>query len=93
MAFDCTDDDSLGVNPTYNIPIKQGFPLSTACERTNVIGQIPVVLSYPGWTLKNGATMVNRVSPGGIINTTEFFKSKSGCFQGRNGRLAGCADC
>lgn len=93
MAFDCTDDDSLGVNPTYNIPIKEGFPLSTACERSTVVGQIPQILSYPGFTLKNGATMVNRISPGGIINIASFFASKSGCFQDRNARIPGCSDC
>lgn len=93
MAFDCDTDLSKGVNPTYNIPIKEGFPLSTACERTTVIGQIPEIFSYPGFTLKNGATMVNRISPGGIVNMTQFFASKSGCFQDRNARISGCADC
>ena len=90
MACNCQPGPEPGKGTeVQNIPIKVGEPLSNACERATIIGSIPQVLRYAGFTLVNGATVVNLVSNSGIENMGMFFKTRRGCFQDMNGRLAG----
>lgn len=90
---DCSVPNTSG-NDVYAIPVKIGSPLSTACERSKVIGSIPVVYNLPAFTLVNGGTVQNQTSNAGICNMSSFFKSrKSGCYQPWDSRLSGSVCC
>ena len=83
----------MGGNITYNIPVKEGFPLTTACERATMIGSIPETIKFPGFTLVRGGVVTNRIASAGIANMASFFKSRKGCYYDNNGRVSGCMDC
>lgn len=55
-------------NEVYNIPVKEGFPLSAACERVNHLGSIPEVIRFPSFTLIGGAVKASKVSSGGFAS-------------------------
>lgn len=93
MSCDCSNDPSKGINVTSGIPVKEGFPLSTACERATIIGSIPEVIRFPNFTLVRGGTVVNRISSAGITNMASFFKTRTGCFYDKDGQVSGCLDC
>lgn len=88
MTCTCVTNPVSG-NDTSYIPVKIGEPLSTACERASVIGAIPEVLRYPGFTLVGGATAATKISNGGIGNLGSFFKTRSGCYYDMDSRLSG----
>lgn len=92
MPCDCGPGEVSG-NEVSNIPIKQGFPLSTPCERATIMGAIPEVIRYPAFTLVRGATIVSKESNGGILNPTSFWKPRAGCYYDKNAQLAGCNSC
>lgn len=78
-------DSETNGNDVYNIPVKVGAPLSTACERANIIGNIPEVIRHPAFTVVNGGIPARRVSSGGISEVamaTIFNRrgSVNGCF-------------
>lgn len=73
----------------YWIPLKVGFPLSSACERATVIGSIPEIIRYPGYTAVNGSPVVVLQSNGGISNKASFFKKRSGCYGNESGQVGG----
>lgn len=78
-------DPETNGNEVYNIPVKVGAPLSTACERANMIGSIPEVIRHPAFTVVNGAIPATKVSSGGIsagAMATIFNRrgSVNGCF-------------
>jgi hypothetical protein len=77
------DPDTNG-NEVFNIPVKEGAPLSTACQRANMIGSIPEVISYAGFTLIDGGVKANKVSNGGIA------KAQMATFFNRRGSNQGC---
>lgn len=82
-------EHTVRVPTPYNIPIKWGEPLSSACERAGVIGSIPEVTRYPGFTTINGGVFFNVPSSGGIGNLGLFFRNRgNGCYQNANARLA-----
>jgi len=70
------------------IPLKIGFPLSSACERSTIVGSIPVVIPYANFTLVNGGIPAYAASNGGISNLGSFFKNPQGCYKNDNARLA-----
>lgn len=76
------------LNPESFIPIKEGEPLSTGCERFGEVGSIPEVIRYPSYTLVNGVVATSVVSSGGIVNPAAFFLNKSGCYTNDNAQLA-----
>jgi len=92
MSCNCTPASSSG-NDVYGIPLKIGFPLSTACERANIVGSIPQVIRYAGFTLINGGLLASKPSNGGIGNPSNFFQYRSGCFGTFNGGLSGSECC
>ena len=53
-------------NDVTNIPIKQGAPMSTSCQRANTIGSIPEVIRHPAFTTIDGGVAAVKVSNGGI---------------------------
>lgn len=73
----------------YWIPLKSGFPMSTACERATIIGSIPEIIRYPGYTTVNGSPVVVLQSNGGIANKALFFKRQSGCYGSDSGQIGG----
>lgn len=89
MACACTTGPVPGVgkDEASFIPIKIGEPLSTSCERSNIIGSIPPVLRYPGMTLVGGAPVAGKVSNAGIQNIPSFFKTRDGCYWNKNSLL------
>lgn len=84
----CTCETPTG-NPVYNIPVKVGEPLSTACERVTTIGSIPSVIRYPQFTLVNGTAVATEISDGGIENMRSFFQTRNGCYQSMHARTMG----
>jgi len=88
MACACTLNPQSG-NDTYGIPIKIGEPLSDACSRDQVMGSIPEVLKYAGFTLVGGAPASSKISNGGISNIASFFKVREGCYYNRDSILSG----
>jgi len=76
-------------NDEYNIPRREGEPLSTACERANIIGDIPEVISYPGFRLVNGELPATKPMNGGIADVKAFFTVSRGCYQDIDGRDTG----
>lgn len=86
MSCSCTTQFG---NQVYGIPQKVGEPLSTACERTTIVGQIPETINFPNFTTVNGAVAASIPSDGGIQNMVEFFKSRKGCYYDMNARLYG----
>lgn len=86
---DVIDNKNNSGNPTGGpIPIKVGEPLSSACERATVVGAIPVVIHYPGYTTINGGVAPVLVSNGGICNLGAFFLNRDGCYSDKNAQLA-----
>ena len=75
-------------NTGPSIPVKIGEPLSSACERATILGSIPVVINYPGYTTINGGVAPVKVSNGGICNLASFFLSREGCYFDKNSQLA-----
>lgn len=76
-------------NTQYWIPLKVGQPLSTACERATIIGIIPEVIRYPGYTAVNGSPVAVQMSNGGIANKASFFRRRSGCYGNESGQVGG----
>ena len=76
------------VENEYDIPLKEGFPLSTGCERETIIGSIPEIVRYPGYTMVFGRGAVGGVpSNGGIGDLALFFKDRRGCYYSKNNQL------
>lgn len=69
------------------IPIKVGEALSSACERNVIIGAIPSIVRYPGFTLVAGGVAARKPSSGGIQNMASFFKHREGCYHDKNAQL------
>lgn len=76
-------------NTTYGVPIKEGFPLSTANQRAVTMGSIPEVIRYPSWTKVGGVAVAGIPSNGGIYNMSNFFKSRTGVYSDKNGQSGG----
>lgn len=79
--------------PDRSIPLKIGQPLSTLSQRFSIIGSIPRVLNYPGFTLVNCAPVGGFPSNGGIGNLCGFFSGGNWCddcsvYESHNARLA-----
>jgi len=56
-------------NDVYNIPVKEGAPLSAANERAgNILGSIPSVVRFPSFTLIGGAVKASKASNGGFAS-------------------------
>lgn len=91
MSCNCTTPSQSG-NDVYGIPVKLGAPMSTACQRASIIGSIPTILRYAGFTLINGGLLATKPSNGGIGNLNSFFKNRPGCY-GENAQLSGSECC
>lgn len=89
MPCVCLTNPQAG-NDVYGIPLKDGFPMSTACERAGITGSIPEVFQYPGFTLVARAAVTNRISSAGIANLASFFTPREGCYYRQSARLPGC---
>lgn len=77
------------VETPYNIPLKEGFPLSTPCERATIVGSIPEIVRYPAYTMVFGEGAVAGVpSNGGIGTPVAFFKDRRGCYADKNNQQA-----
>lgn len=87
MPCDCADPAQNSGNDEFGIPIKQGAPLSSACERAHIMGAIPEVIRHPGFTLTAGGVTASKVSNGGISNMASFFKQRHGCYHDKNSQL------
>ena len=81
-----TPNNSGNAGPS--IPVKVGEPLSTACERATVVGAIPMVIRFPGFTTVNGDAIAGVSSNGGICNLGAFFLNRDGCYDDKNAQLA-----
>jgi hypothetical protein len=55
-------------NAVSNIPVKIGEALSTSNQRASIIGAIPEVIRYAGFTLVGGAPSVTKASNGGFAD-------------------------
>lgn len=87
--LDIINTPNTAGNTNAPIPLKIGEPLSTSCERATIVGSIPEVIRFPGFTTVNGAIAYpSRVSSGGICNLTSFFRNHNGCYENENNRLA-----
>lgn len=78
-------EPDLNGNEIYNIPLKVGEPLSSACQRANTIGRIPEILHYPGFVVSGGKIPAKKASNAGISEggMKMFFSRRSsdlGCF-------------
>lgn len=91
MACNCVPNANNSGNDVYWIPLKPGFPLSSACERGTVIGAIPDVIRFPNFTLISGGVAANRVSNGGIGNPSDFFTKDVGCYGDLSQYPSNCA--
>lgn len=92
MAFTCPKEPISG-HTEHNIPVKQGAPLSTACDRAGTKGSIPEVLRLPQVTLVAGAVSKTEPTNGGIRNMKAFFKTRKGCYANPEARSTiGCCD-
>lgn len=71
-------------------PRKIGEPLSTACERANVVGSIPVVIRYPSYTLVSGGAVAGITSSAGISEDkmASFFTYNLYSCYSQNARVA-----
>lgn len=88
MAFTCPQEPVSG-HEERNIPVKQGAPLSTACERSSTRGSIPSVVRLPQVTLVAGGVSETMTSNGGIRNMKSFFKNRDGCYANVDARFSG----
>lgn len=80
MACDCPDvlnRSGNSINAENHIPVKVGAPLSTLNDRANIMGSIPRVVNFAGFTLVNCGVVTNQVSNGGIKNAKLFFQNPS----------------
>lgn len=78
MACDCPDvlnRSGNSVNAENHIPVKVGAPLSTLNQRATLMGSIPQVVNFAGFTLVDCGVVTNLVSNGGIKNPGLFFKN------------------
>jgi hypothetical protein len=78
---------NLGGNDSFFIPLLVGEPLSTACERANLIGSVPVILRWANFTTVNGAVATSKLPSAGIMNKASFFSTRGGCYQNPNGNI------
>mgnify|MGYP001270047970 CR=1 FL=1 len=85
-----THETAAQVPTEVGIPVKVGEPLSTACDRANVVGSIPRVIRYAGFTLVDDGAISSVPSNGGIADAklVSFFNNEYGCYKGNNSRLA-----
>lgn len=91
MSCECPDvynPSGNDIQDAVHIPNKMGEPFSSLNERATIIGALPQVLRYPGFTLVNGGTIVNKMSNGGIQNLSAFFKSRTGAYYDKNAQLS-----
>lgn len=91
MACDCVANPNNSGNDVYWIPLKPGFPLSNACDRSHVIGSIPQIVRFPNFTLISGGVAENRTSNGGIGNLSSFFTRRDDCFSDVSQYPSNCA--
>lgn len=89
MAFTCKDPAQNSGNDEHAIPVKQGAPLSAACDRAATTGSIPEVIRYANWTKVAGAPVGSKISNGGIQNMSAFFKTREGCYYDKDARFSG----
>lgn len=92
MSCDCVTGEQSGNEESY-IPLKVGQPMSTPCERATVVGAIPSVVRFAGFTLVRGGVPDSKISNAGISNIGTFFKNREGCFYDKNAQLPGCSNC
>lgn len=80
MACDCPDvlnNSGNSINAENHIPIRSGAPMSTLNQRNSIMGSIPQVVRYAGFSLVDCGVVVNKPSNGGIQNPSLFFKNQN----------------
>lgn len=82
---DALQEPNCRVETDYEIPLKEGFPLSSACERATLVGSIPEIVRHPAFTYVFGVGAIAGVaSNGGISNPVSFFQDRRGCYHDKN---------
>ena len=91
MGCNCESNPNPSGNEVYGISLKQGFPLSTACDRARAVGSIPAVIRYPNFTMIGNGVFESRPSNAGIDNMASFFAQHDGCYGENANYPSNCA--
>lgn len=76
-------ETNVGGNEVYNIPLKVGEALSTACERANLVGSVPDITYYPQFTKVAGGVIGRSPFPAGFSEASLkiFMRAgRDGCY-------------